>query len=421
MRQRILPGAALLCLAAGWLGAQEPALDELIDGEMGLPNAQDPVAAPDDPVGPTDEEIADILDEMSEEELEGLVKMAAAQRLQVERQKVLAGLVQNILYEDDALKAATHILTHEPANTQADNIERICQAYAAVDDRFSQVWKLYNDGEHQKVVETLGKQLNPEDVSYLSAAMHYIYANSLRDLGQQWKAIDAYTQILVNLPDRISFASASAQAAAKLYEEMKRGMYAMEMYVYCLKNYSLTMTTDQVETMLSRYEQLEVIYKDPLAAASSLMAESQKRLARADVGETTQDKQEEVVALLEDLIKTAEEAQRHKQQQQQQRQRQKRQQAGKQGEQKGNDGQQQKQGRQPGHDPSSPMQDSALVPGPLSQPNRLSQTTRGKESGRWADMPPRQREAIENLMKARLGQRRGDQVRDYHRRLAEGE
>jgi hypothetical protein len=206
-----------------------------------------------------------------------------------------------------------------------------------------------------------------------------------------------------------------------MYEDMGRRLYAMEMYYYCLKNYSLTLTQEQVETMYGRYKELEDIYADPLAAACEMMDASGELLAEAEIGEPTQQKQEETIALLEDLIKTTEEKQRLKeQQQQQQRQQQRRQQASKPGEKKPGQSQQ-RPGQQPGQNPTSPMQDSALVPGPVSQPNRLAKKMGGEESERWADMPPRQREKIKNLMQQRVSERRGDLVRDYHRKLAEGQ
>ncbi len=417
----IIATMAVLPLTAA-LGQE---VEDLLGEEMPLPGESELLGDPAGkeaaaPAPANDEALAEILNQMTPEEIEELVKVAAAARLEVERKTVLASIERNILYEEQAIDAAREILMNDPANTQADNIERICKAYASADDRFARVWTLYEAEDDEKLIEVLGKQLNPEDISYLSAARHYVYANALRRQDRPWKALDAYQQILVNLPDRISFASASAQASAEMYEDMGRGVYALEMYYYCLKNYSLTLTQQQVEAMYDRYEELKAIYEDPLAAACEMMDESGEMLAQAEVGESAQEKQEEIISLLEDLIKTAEEKQRQSEKQQQQRQQQRRQQASKPGEKK--PGQSKNQpGQQPGQNPTSPMQDSALVPGPVSQPNRLTKKMGGQESERWADMPPRQREKIKNLMQQRVAERRGDLVRDYHRKLAEGQ
>jgi hypothetical protein len=423
--RQIIIIATLAALPLAVAAAQE--VEDLLGEEMPLPGEGDALLG--DPTGegasapdPThDEDVAEILNQMTPEEIEELVKAAATARLEVERKTVLSSIERNILYEEQAIEKAREILLSDPANTQTDNIDRICKAYATTDDRFARVWRLYEAEDDEKLIEVLGKQLNPEDISYLSAARHYVYANTLRREAKPWKALDAYQEILVNLPDRISFASASAQASAEMYEDMGRRLYAMEMYYYCLKNYSLTLTQEQVETMYGRYKELEDIYADPLAAACEMMDASGELLAEAEIGEPTQQKQEETIALLEDLIKTTEEKQRLKeQQQQQQRQQQRRQQASKPGEKKPGQSQQ-RPGQQPGQNPTSPMQDSALVPGPVSQPNRLAKKMGGEESERWADMPPRQREKIKNLMQQRVSERRGDLVRDYHRKLAEGQ
>jgi len=372
-------------------------------------------------VNQIDADLAEVLDNMSPEELAQLVKAAAQRRLTVERQQVVGEISQNILYEEDAVKKANALLMADAKNTQQDNIDRICKAMAIVDDRFAGAYKLYRAGQFAQAAEELKGKLNPEDATYFSAVMHYIYAESLCKAGKTWPAVEAYTEILVNLPDRISFAASAAMQAAKLYESMKRGMYAMEMYTYCLMNYSLTMSNEQTDEMLAKVKAYRKIYGNPVKSVLDLMGQVKQQLDRKDIGKKTLTKQDEVIALLEDLIQTAEEKNRQKDQKEkdQQRKRQKNQQ--KKQQQSGSEkkpGQQQAQNSQ---NPTSPARASVLVPGPVSRPNKLSRIHAGADTGNWAAMPPKQREKLRTLMKQRVGQRRGDLVREYHRKMAESE
>lgn len=373
------------------------------------------------PVGGAEADLAEVLDNMSSEELAQLVKMAAQRRLTVERQQVVGEISQNILYEEDAVKKANALLMGDVKNTQQDNIDRICKAMALVDGRFAGAYKLYQTGRFAEAAKKLKGGLNPEDATYFSAVMHYIHADSLRKAGKTWPAVEAYTEILVNLPDRISFAAASAAEAAKLYESMKRGMYAMEMYTYCLRNYSLTMSNKQTDEMLAKVKAYRKIYGNPIKSVLNLMGQVKQQLDRKDTGKKTLAKQDEVIALLEDLIQTAEEKNRQKKNQKekdQKRKRQKNQQKkSQQPSQKKKSGQQLSNPR----DPTSPAKASVLVPGPVSQPNKLAKMHAGSDTGKWATMPPKQREKLRTLMKQRVGSRRGGLVRDYHRKMAESE
>ena len=91
----------------------------------------------------TQDNLADLLKEFTPEQLAELVKRAAANRLDLERRQVEAEIEQGILYEPDDIKAAKKILRDKPANTQKDNIDRICRAFAKVDGRFAKPYKLF--------------------------------------------------------------------------------------------------------------------------------------------------------------------------------------------------------------------------------------------------------------------------------------
>jgi hypothetical protein len=217
---------------------------------------------------------------------------------------------------------------------------------------------------------------------------------------------------MANMPDRISFAAASARKAAETYETLGRGMYAMQMYGYCLKNYGLTLSRGDFDAMMKKLEALAEVYKDPLAAAAEKMGRVRKRLADNDSGAETQKKEDQIVALLEDLIKTAEERQ-----------------AGGAGGKKPAGGQKRQPRRGeaaataglPGarRQPSRPAERSAVVPGPVERPTRLTKIHRTSESGDWATLPPRRREMLQQIRDRVMSERHREMISDYRSRLAE--
>jgi TRAP-type C4-dicarboxylate transport system substrate-binding protein len=61
-----------------------------------------------------------------------------------------------------------------------------------------------------------------------------------------------------------------------------------------------------------------------------------------------------------------------------------------------------------------------LVPGPVTRPNKLAlKTSELVDKSKWSDLPPREREKIENVMRQRNAEGRGELVRQYHKKLAE--
>lgn len=368
----------------------------------------------------TDEQLGEAFRQMTPEEIEKMVEVAARQRLEVERQQVLAEMQGNILYAMDDIARAKAIIEDNPPNTQADNITRIARAYAAVDPRFAKAWALYEKAAYPAAAKALQAMRNPEEATYLSATVHYFAADALARNNENWPAVNAYTDLLVNLPDRISFASAGALNAARTYQKLGRGFYAMDMLRYAVTNYHLTMDAEKLRKLMGELKDLQDIYAEPMNTLADRMDEIHRRLERNKVGTLTQDKQQQVVALLEDLIKTIEEKQQNKNSSSQNQQQQRRQGEQDQKDQGQAGGQASVRGNPQGDNPSGQgAKVSALVPGPVSRPNRMSEARSGEDSGRWANLPPRQREKIRNAMKQRLTERRGDLVRDYHRKLAE--
>ncbi|MFP4214619.1 MAG: hypothetical protein ACLFVH_01725 [Phycisphaerae bacterium] len=403
------------------------------------PAGDDPPPATPADRAAADDAIEDWFSSLSPEQRDTLIRKAIELRLEQERAQVKVAIKGNVLTDRKKVIEALEVLSKDPANTQTDNIQRILRAYSIVDEPFGKAYALIVEARNAKgkVAETkykesaavLKKDLNSQKATYLSAAKHFLYAEALAGSGRQWQAIDAYGDLLVNMPDRISFAAEAAVQAANVYEEMGRFYYAMQMYQFTLQNYEVTLPSKTVTRIRSRFEELQAIYKDPLNAIAGKMAEVEDRLASADSGQTTQQREQEVAAILEDLIKTMEEQkQQNQDDSQSQGEGEGEQQQGKgkgegegeqQGKGKGKQGQG-KGGKAQGENPSSPAQSSYLPSGMADRPTaRADDRSDVTESGDWATMPPRKREELNELSKKFQSEVGKNRVRDYHTKLAE--
>ncbi len=378
------------------------------------------------PAGESDDEITleQLLSEMSDEEIERVLELAAEARLRAERRKVAGEIEGGLLYDPSDVDKALAILRDEPANTQADNIQRICKALATVDPTFAEPYRLHRQGEHGKAVVAARKIRNIHQATYLSAATHYLYARALADAGQPWEAVYAYNDLLTRMPERVSFASEAAVQIARTYEAMGRNYYALQMYENALLNYGLTLDKDSADRIARRIEQLNAIYADPMKAVAERMDRVGDRLASVDSGRQTQKLGDEAVDILTDLVKTLEEqgqggnSSSSPQQQQAKKDQQDQQ------DQQGSKQQQQasKQGQQNQPNASSPAQKSYLGGGQARTFTAESQERAGPAGeGDWADLPPRERERLQRIGKQVLSERNRNIVRDYHTKLAETE
>lgn len=371
--------------------------------------------------------LPDVWSDMSPEELEALVTRAQSARLADERQKALEEIQSDLLFEDDAKDAAAAILQKGAADTQQDNIDRIATAFAKADPRFAKGWKLLNDGKFKDAAESLKPLVDAKQTTYLSAVKHYTYAQSLARLADSLAkenkpaesaktladAVEAWRDVVINVPQRISFAVSAGVEAAKSFEKLGRFYYAMQMYVFCLRNYAITFSADEVKDMVAKIQRWQETYRDPMGSVAQEMLHVQTRLAATDSGSETQAVEKQLVAVLEDLIKTTEEKQN-----------------GGGGENSANNpaqrqGEEEKEkaagGKGAGgkNQPSSPATVSRLVPGSVERPPKgFSETRPADEQADWSTLPPRQREKLEEMMRKMMSERYRDQVSDYHSALS---
>jgi len=403
-------------------------------------DAPAPSAAADKPEAPADagsgllpadnglgEADTGIWQEIDPAELEKLIQRAEQVRLSDERKKVVEELRDNMLYDPDAVAKAVAALEKDPRNTQADNVERICKALAAVDRKFAQPYRLYAEGKYKDAAQAAKDIRDAKQTNYLSAAVHLLQADALGKHAEELAkdadkaktatlvyhlAAEAYAELLETMPERISFGVAASLKAAQTYEQMDRYYYAMGMYGLCLKHYGLTLSADEFERIRLKLEQWQETYKKPLFSIAGKMGEVEKRLRGSDSGQQTQKKGREVVLLLEDLIKTIEENQGGGGQEQGRGQRKGCREC------QGKSGQCKSCGSKGGPasgtgQPTSPATSSRLVTGHVQRPGKLSAVRPTEESGEWAKLPPRQRQQLEQIMKRAMSERNRDQIRDY--------
>ena len=395
-----MAAALAVCAAARPAGAQD--IDQ-------------PPAAPGDPIVIDAEEFEAILNSLTPEQVELMIEVANERRIAVERRRTIAELRQGLYYDPLEIDEAAAHLEANPATSRVESIERICEALAMVDSRFSDVQRLLAEDAAAKAVAAARKVLDPTQATYLSAATHLLYADALRAAGDGEAAVEAYRDVLVKMPERLSFAAEANLRAAATSREVGRFMHALKLYEYCARNYGLTLTAEEFQDVTDQAAELREIYEAPLSAVSEMMADVHRRLAAEDSGDETQSTERHIVAVLEDLIKMAEEQAGGGQSSSQ---------SGS-GDGEGEDEENSQAGRGAGQDsgrgerPTSPMRESRIVPGRLPRPVRETGEHTTDESGDWANLPPREREQLQEIARRNQSERHRRMTTKYHRRLTE--
>lgn len=368
-------------------------------------------------------DIEELLAGLKAEDIEKLISSAIESRLKMERQQATEEIREGLLYEPDDIDAAVKMLENSPKNTQKDNIERIMKALMKVDLRLGQVGKLMDAKKFAEAAEAVKKELNLQEATYINAARYTLYAKALAAAGRGYEAVEAYQFLLVNMPDRVSFAAAAALDSARIFEQLNRFTYAGEMYAYAVKNYGLTLDKEALEEITKKLEEFSEFQKDPLGWASGLMGEVKKRLSELDSGQDTQKQEDKIVAVITDLIKTAEEKANAQQQQQQQ---QPKPGEGKPGEGKPGEGKpgegkpgEGKSGQPQGtNKPNGPTNSSGLVPGAVARMTKRSEAHDSTESGDWSNLPPREKQKLEQLRNKIMSERHREINGEYRAKVA---
>ena len=373
------------------------------------------------------DEAVDLAPALGPKRMAEVLHQAKARRMSMERDQVAVEIREGLLFDPDKVELAIKQLMHKPEDSWEDNARRICRAFALVDARFGRAWSALEKGRWETAAQAVKPLISKRDTSYLAAAKRFCYAESLAGMGRSEDAAEAYTDLVKVMPDRFSFSALALLRAAQTYERMNRRLYAASLYRVWVDNFGL-LDPKKAEELTRRYERIAAEYKDPLGALSSKMSDVEKRLASVDSGRTTQQKQREIVAMLDDLIAAAEENSRGQGQGQSQGQKQEQgqgqgQDKGKRA--KGKKGQGKGRGRGVGRGPamgvsipSSPATVSRLVGGPVLKPRGLSEIRPSDPSDDWGRLPPEQRRKLLETFKEQMPERYRRMIGDYYRRLA---
>ena len=388
------------------------------DANLARPGALEGGSAQDRAAEEAGDDLEKLLAGLSPEAIEELIKTAVQSRLKVERQQAAEEMKEDLLLDPEDIDQAVKILDDKPKNTQKDNIDRILRAFAKVDPRFGKACELLAAKKYAEAEKAIEKDLNVQEATYRNAGRYTLYARALAAQGKGYDAVDAYQRILVGMADRISFAAAAALDSARIYEELDRFTYAAQMYSYAVTNYGLTLDDEALKLIDDKVKEYSQFGEDPLGWAGNMMRDVKQRLDQSDSGKQTQAKEDKIVAVITDLIKTAEEKQQSSQDPNQQ----KRQRGKKPGEGQGQ-GQAQAGGRKGPpkgvNQPSNPAQVSALVPGAVARPTKRSEIRNTSEIGDWAHLPPRERQKLQQLRRKVMSERYRDIISKYRTRISQ--
>ena len=359
-----------------------------------------------------DASLDDLLEDITVDDQ--VLKAAMAERLRVERQQVAVEISNDVFYEKDDIVKARAIL-QKGKNTRADNIECIMRAFAIVDSDFAVLCEKMAGNKTAQVIEGLEKIINSKEANYFSAAKHYLYAEALAISAKDyWDAIDAYGNIIVNMPDKISYAASASVRSGELFESQGRLYYATDLYAYAIRNYALTLNKTEKAALEAKVEKNRKIYADPLDAAGSGMKSVEERLASIDSGKVTQLKEDEIVIIITDMIKMLEEAQENDPKDKPK--------SNPSSKTKSGDGS--KDGKKnPGSSSQSTVRDKKTDdPATTSTPPKIfvdrieekTVTYEGlEESGGWSELPPREKQQMRELLQMQLSERNREAIRLY--------
>ena len=382
--------------------------------------AQSPEDVSPEPVAPGGDEPITI----SPEQIRQFLAEARLRRLRLERQQVAIEIDQEPLFDAKTKDEAIKQLESSPKNTWEDNAQRMMKAYGIVAPKFAKAMQLHQQGNHQAAIDALQPIISRRDTNYFAAAKRYLCAEALVGAGRLDDAIDAYLDLIRDMPDRFSFSALVLMRSAETYEKMHRRYYAMSLYRLWVDSFGL-LDEKTAQELTAKADKIEADYRDPLGTIAKKMGQVKDYFQVADSGRDNQGKQREILEQLDDLIATAEEQSQGQGQGQGQ---------GKgegegEGEGKGKGkgkgkgaGQGSKSGPASGLGiPSSPATSSVLVGGESPRPQGLSEVRPSDGTDEWGKLSPREREEILEVFKEEMPERYQDMLRDYYESLAKPE
>jgi len=320
------------------------------------------------------------------------IAQARSHRLSVERDHVAAEIRGGLLFADDKIGPAIERLRTDPPETCEASAERICEAYATVSRPFGKAWRRYVEGDYRGALEAVEPIIGRRDTTYFAAAKRFVQARALVGAEDLAEASDAYLDLVHDMPERFSFASAGLIDAGETFERMHRRYYAMMLYRLWVDTFGVLDGATAAE-LTARADRIEADYREPLKTVAGKMSEVRAMLAGADSGEANQQTQQEILDQLDDLIAMMEEDRDD-------------------------------EGVDPA--PAPARQQPVSIPRPVARkperPEPDPRARRGKppgdSDGPWGVLPPRQRERMVASFTESIPERYRNMIRDYFARIA---
>jgi tetratricopeptide (TPR) repeat protein len=339
---------------------------------------------------------------------QGKMAEAARNKLTAERKAVAEELGKSLQFDPDKVKAALKDLDEGVDNSPEDNVDRAAKALARIDPNFAKAHDFVAKGKWADAAAALGDALADEKPGYQAALKRLLLGDCLQKQGRTKEAAAAWEAVLNRMPERLSFAYLAGLRLAEAYEKMDHPFYALTIYKYWMQNYGF-LDFKTAQGLMPRVQQLAADYGDPLGTAAEKMTDVGTRLKGIDSGQETQTVEKRIVAILDDLIKAAEDQQN-------------------QGKGQGQ-GQGQGQGMGQGTGaprgngrPSSPATASSLPLGDTARPDSpLSKTRPSDGSDDWGKLKPREKQELIEAFKEMYPERYREMLEAYYKNLAETE
>lgn len=210
--------------------------------------------------------------------------------------------------------AALQVLSEGPGIDHRANLQRMLSAFACIDAKLATAVKQSAAGQHDKAVQTIKPTTVRLGDTRHQALRQYMLGMSLCRAGlaagdrkQVWQGIDALAVLDELDAELMSVSAAALLEKAQSLDKLNRRIYATSAYARCLKDYEHVLNVTDAKGVRDRLAELEPMCRDPLGSIGGWMGQAAANLERSESGKLTQAVQREATILLEDMIATLEE------------------------------------------------------------------------------------------------------------------
>ncbi|HUT37216.1 MAG TPA: hypothetical protein VNE39_27290 [Planctomycetota bacterium] len=304
----------------------------------------------------------------------------------------------------DQARAAVKRLLDEAKGDPAELPDALAGAVAALHPKLGEALAALNNDDTRKAIALLTEQQKSPD-PYLAAHAAYFEGRALVIEERYEEALPLLSKVAGEWLDRTLYGGESLFLVGICQAELIRREAALRVFRDFLKLYADAPERMRIGADLV-VRTIQALEEGSLDDVQDRMDESRRRLHIEKSGKPTQERQERIIAMLDKLIREAED----------------REQQGGGGGGGGGGG----QGGQGGGPPSGNQQPS----GPASQSSAaagegrmgaLARAARGRADESWGNARARERQEVLNVLKAKFPERYRELLEQYYKSLQEGE